>query len=136
MGHLLVLFLLAEAGYPSFDLCRDASCPCDGQMCGCGQVCKFAGQATRACVASTARFCSTNADCALSCGSFVCEFNQCITGTLPDGGANAPMPAPALMPVAPIESTLPAHRQPSCGGAGFGIVALLQWVRRLTIRRS
>ena len=76
---------LAEAGFaPTF--CAEPSCACGNTVCGCGQTC-LGGSS---CVdAPQYSFCSVDAQCAGSCGTFICEFNVCRArdGGVPDAGS-------------------------------------------------
>ena len=92
---LLSFSAFAEAGLPPAP-CDKSSCACGANTCVCGEPCSGS-----TCQPSTARFCSTDAACALSCASFVCDNNKCVMGMLPDGGANTPVP-PMVMPVTPM----------------------------------
>ena len=92
--------VLAEAGLP-FNFCGEASCACGTATCGCGQVCNGQSQ----CASAQAGFCTSDAQCAANCGSFICSGNVCVTGTrdagVPDAGTATTMP-PQGCSVSPV----------------------------------
>lgn len=78
----------AEAGLPN-SWCGEASCSCGAATCGCGQVCNLNQQR---CDPAQTGFCGSDAQCAGSCDTFICEMNVCVKGardggtTVADGG--------------------------------------------------
>jgi hypothetical protein len=100
----------AEAGLP-FSFCTQASCACGTTACSCGQVCNLN---SGSCMSGQAGFCSSDAQCAASCNSFICEGNVCVVGTRPDAGTT-PTPPPGGC---------------SAAGQGSAVLALLFGLRR------
>ncbi len=120
MNRLLLLFALslsslalAEAGLPN-TFCGQSSCACGTATCGCGQVCNLNQQQ---CMGAQAGFCSSDGDCAASCGSFICEGNVCTPGTRADSGASSPLP--------PDAGTKPGGEVPPARGCAAAPGALL-----------
>lgn len=88
---LLSLTAGAEAGSP-YQFCGETSCACQMTTCTCGQACNHA---TGRCEAAQAAYCGSDAMCAASCGSFICEGNVCVEGLRTDGGDGTQRPANA-----------------------------------------
>jgi hypothetical protein len=81
----LPLTALAEAGLPP-KFCAETTCACGGgSTCTCGQVCN----GTRCEAGSQTTFCTSDAQCTGSCGTFQCMFNVCrnVDGGVAPGGA-------------------------------------------------
>lgn len=80
VGALLALPAFAEAGLP-YRFCAEPTCACQTSTCVCGQACN-----SGTCEAAQAAYCGSDAMCAGSCGSFICENNVCVEGLRTDGG--------------------------------------------------
>lgn len=92
IGLLVVMLVagsaFAEAGLP-YQFCGEASCACQATTCGCGQACNLN---SGTCESAQAAYCGSDAMCAGSCGSFVCEGNVCVEGMRTDGGDGTQRP--------------------------------------------
>ena len=81
----------AEAGSPLM-WCGTDGCSCRQTTCSCGQVCN---QSTGACQSAQSGYCASDASCAATCDSFICEGNICVKGVRTDGGGGTTTPAPS-----------------------------------------
>ncbi len=118
-GSLLASTAWSEAGLP-LSFCGQASCACGTSTCTCGQVCNFNGGS---CMSGQAGFCSSDAQCAATCNSFICEGNVCVVGVRPDGGT----------PDGGTTQTEPAGC--GCGAVGGGSGTLVLMLLGLLRRR-